>query len=100
MPSFIQKILNQETIAAIDLGSNALRAVIVRKTNNELEVIKNFREPLRLGEDVFANGEISAAKMQLTEEAFIRLLHAFTEYNVTNALAKATSAMRDSTNGH
>jgi exopolyphosphatase/guanosine-5'-triphosphate,3'-diphosphate pyrophosphatase len=99
MPSFIQKAQNQETLAAIDLGSNALRAIIVRKNKNDLEVIKNFREPLRLGEDVFATGSISAEKMDRTEEAFVRLLHAFTEYNVTAVEARATSAMRDSQNG-
>jgi exopolyphosphatase / guanosine-5'-triphosphate,3'-diphosphate pyrophosphatase len=99
MPSFIKKFQLQKSIAAIDLGSNALRAIIVRKTENELEVIKNFRDPLRLGEDVFAHGNISLEKMQLTEDAFIRLLHSFTEYNVTEVSAMATSAMRDSKNG-
>jgi exopolyphosphatase/guanosine-5'-triphosphate,3'-diphosphate pyrophosphatase len=99
MPSFIHKALNRETLAAIDLGSNALRASIAVKTTDGIEVLKNIRVPLRLGEDVFALGRISDEKMQLTEEAFIRLLHLFTEYNVTMASAKATSAMRDSRNG-
>lgn len=99
MPSFIHKALQRETIAAIDLGSNALRASIALKTPEGIEILKNVRVPLRLGEDVFASGKISDEKMNLTEEAFIRLLHLFTEYNVTDALAKATSAMRDSRNG-
>jgi exopolyphosphatase/guanosine-5'-triphosphate,3'-diphosphate pyrophosphatase len=99
MPSFLKRAQDQETIAAIDLGSNALRAVIVRKTKNELEVLKNFREPLRLGEDVFATGDISPEKMERTEEAFIRLFQVFTEYNVTDVRTCATSAMRDSKNG-
>src|SRR5687768_17008234 len=99
MPSYIKKVQNQQTIAAIDLGSNALRAIIVRKTKNQLEVIKNFREPLRLGEDVFSTGNISQKKMDLTEEAFVRLFQAFTEYNVTEVEARATSAMRDSGHG-
>lgn len=99
MPSFIHKALKREAIAAIDLGSNALRASIALKTPEGVEVVKNVRVPLRLGEDVFASGMISDEKMNLTEEAFIRLLHLFTEYNVTDARAKATSAMRDSKNG-
>lgn len=98
MPSFITKVRNQETIAAIDLGSNALRAIIVRKAGNDLEVIKNLREPLRLGEDVFTTGMISKEKMDFTEEAFIRLFHAFTEHHVTDVCARATSAMRESKN--
>lgn len=99
MPSFIHKALSREAIAAIDLGSNAMRASIAVKIPGGLEVLKNIRVPLRLGEDVFATGIISNEKMDLTEEAFIELLHLFTEYNVTQALAKATSAMRDSKNG-
>jgi exopolyphosphatase/guanosine-5'-triphosphate,3'-diphosphate pyrophosphatase len=99
MPNYIHRVLNLETIAAIDLGSNALRAIIARKVGKNLEVIKNFREPLRLGEDVFNTGVISDHKMTLTEEAFIKLFHIFTEYNVTSIRAMATSAMRDSKNG-
>lgn len=99
MPSFLLRAQNREAIAAIDLGSNALRASIALNDANGLEVVKNVRVPLRLGEDVFATGKISDEKMELTENAFISLLHLFTEYNVTNARAMATSAMRDSKNG-
>jgi exopolyphosphatase/guanosine-5'-triphosphate,3'-diphosphate pyrophosphatase len=99
MPSFLRQAREREAIAAIDLGSNAMRASIAIKIPNGIEVIKNIRVPLRLGEDVFATGSISDEKMNTTEEAFIHLLHLFTEYNVTMATAKATSAMRDSKNG-
>ncbi len=99
MPSFLNKIREFETFAAIDLGSNALRAIIARKYGKTVEIIKSFREPLRLGEDVFKAGEITAEKMDRTEEAFIKLFHIFTEYNVTDIRALATSAMRDARNG-
>lgn len=99
MPSYFKKIQRQQIIAAIDLGSNALRATIARKTKGQVEILKNFREPLRLGEDVFSTGVISEEKFLRTEEAFIRLLHLFVEYNVTEVSACATSAMRDSKNG-
>lgn len=99
MPNFLQQQKKLETIAAIDLGSNALRAIIARKSGQELKTLKNFRIPLRLGEDVFQLGLISRPKMIKTEEAFIKLLHIFTEYNVTQIKAFATSAMRDSRNG-
>jgi exopolyphosphatase / guanosine-5'-triphosphate,3'-diphosphate pyrophosphatase len=99
MPLFLKNILNQQTIAAIDLGSNALRAIIVRRQGNHLQVIKNFREALRLGEDVFSKGVISEEKMDDTEDAFIKLLHIFAAHNVSDVRAMATSAMRDSKNG-
>ncbi len=99
MPTFLSKARQSEHFAAIDLGSNAMRAIIVKKTPQGLDVVKNIREPLRLGEDVFSKGRISQEKMNLTEEAFINLLHLFTEYNVKNIRAMATSAMRDAKNG-
>ncbi len=99
MPSFLKKSQDKEVIAAIDLGSNALRAIIATYSDDTLEIIKTIRVPLRLGEDVFRTGRISAEKMQLTEEAFIEIFHSFVEYNVTNVRATATSAMRDSYNG-
>jgi exopolyphosphatase / guanosine-5'-triphosphate,3'-diphosphate pyrophosphatase len=100
MPSYLRASENSRTLAAIDLGSNALRAVIVRDNGKSLEVLRNERVALRLGEDVFNSGKISDEKMDLTEEAFIKLFHLFTEYHVTDARAMATSAMRDSENGH
>jgi exopolyphosphatase / guanosine-5'-triphosphate,3'-diphosphate pyrophosphatase len=98
MPSFIHRHLNRKAIAAIDLGSNALRASVAVLEGENLVVVKNHRSPLRLGEDVFKTGEISSLKMQLTEEEFIKLLHFFTEYNVTQTRAVATSAFRESSN--
>jgi exopolyphosphatase / guanosine-5'-triphosphate,3'-diphosphate pyrophosphatase len=99
MPSYILNSQAQTIMAAIDLGSNALRALIVRKDGKKLTVLRNMRMPLRLGEDVFATGRISEQKMQMTEDAFILLLHVFAEYNVTEIRAMATSAMRDAKNG-
>ncbi len=87
-----------KTIAAIDIGSNALRALIVRAVNGHIDVVKEIREPLRLGEDVFQQGSISAHKCQRTEEIFIRLLHLFAAYGVEDVRAMATSAMRDAKN--
>ncbi len=98
MTHFLPSISRGRTLAAIDLGSNALRAVIVRTQNGTIDIIKEIREPLRLGEDVFQNGRISPEKCERTEEAFIRLLHLFTAYRVEDVKAIATSAMRDAKN--
>lgn len=97
MPSFLKK--KYKHLAAIDLGSNALRAIVAKQDGETLEIIKNIRVPLRLGEDVFKTGRISPEKMRRTEEAFIELFQIFVEYNVTDVRATATSAMRDSHNG-
>lgn len=90
-------------IAAIDIGSNAIRlqvSTIVRY--NGRDTIKNLeyiRFPLRLGQDVFSLGRISAE----TEERFVKLMVAFKMlidlYEVAAYRVCATSAFRESENG-
>lgn len=96
---FLNKLASLKTIAAIDLGSNALRAVIARESSDKLEVIQNIRIPLRLGEDVFRDGVISQKKFLEAEEAFVELFHEFVKFDVKDLRAMATSAMRDAKNG-
>lgn len=90
-------------LAAIDIGSNAVRLLISevsvdddKKTSfNKVSLV---RVPLRLGFDVFETGEISAHKSELllyTLKAYINLLHA---YEVKYVKAIATSAMREASN--
>lgn len=98
MPAFLKYFLKNTTYGAIDLGSNAMRALIARRIGSELIVIKNFRVPLRLGQDVFNGGFISPRKMEETENAFIELFHTFAAYGVTEVRCMATSAMRDAMN--
>jgi exopolyphosphatase/guanosine-5'-triphosphate,3'-diphosphate pyrophosphatase len=86
------------TKAVIDLGSNALRASIYRKIGNSIHTIYSIRDPLRLGEDVFKFGNIKPKKITQLEETFIKLLHLFSEYGVTEVKACATSAMREARN--
>jgi exopolyphosphatase/guanosine-5'-triphosphate,3'-diphosphate pyrophosphatase len=90
-------------LAAVDIGSNAIRFQITSvNTSQDEPVYKKLeyvRFPLRLGEDVFANKEISAKK----EEKFLKLMTAFKLlfdlYEVDDYMICATSAMRESING-
>ncbi len=90
-------------LAAIDIGSNAIRLQVVKVYEDEdLVSFKNLqllRFPLRLGHDVFSRGEISP----LTKEKFIKLMRTFKHlidlYEVEDYFAVATSAMREAVNG-
>jgi exopolyphosphatase / guanosine-5'-triphosphate,3'-diphosphate pyrophosphatase len=90
-------------LAAIDIGSNAVRMqitnVIVFRGKITFKKLEYMRFPLRLGQDVFEIGEIGP---QLKEK-FISLLQAFKIwidlYEVDDVMACATSAMRESANG-
>lgn len=89
--------------AAIDIGSNAVRLLIkcVNEENSSelMSKIQLIRVPLRLGEDAFTTGVISAEK----EKKLIRLMKAYKQlmkiYDVVDYRACATSAMRDAKNG-
>lgn len=91
-------------LAAIDIGSNALRLLI----NNVIEqkdrppVFKKseiIRVPVRLGEDAFVRGTIS----EKNTERLIKSIKAFDllmeVYGVERYMACATSALRESRNG-
>lgn len=88
---------------AIDIGSNAVRLLITNVFESaEGPVFKKaslVRVPVRLGEDVFVNGNIGpkkADKLVDTMKAFRLLLGV---HEVVSFRACATSAMRNSTNG-
>ena len=92
-------------LAAIDIGSNAARLLIneVKKQpgkEEELTKLNLLRVPLRLGMDVFKNGEIGPERQAM----FIKTMNIFKDlmdiYKVEHYRACATSAMRDAENGN
>jgi exopolyphosphatase/guanosine-5'-triphosphate,3'-diphosphate pyrophosphatase len=91
-------------LAAIDIGSNAIRFQVSTVLDNSPTILfkklEYVRFPLRLGHDVFSTGRISAKSM----EKFKKLMRAFKLlvelYEVTDYMFCATSAMRESENGN
>lgn len=90
-------------IAAIDIGSNAVRLQIARVNDADsaepFKRVEFVRIPIRLGDDAFKHGKISSEKKQMfykAMEAFSLLMEA---YDVKRYMACATSAMREATNG-
>lgn len=91
-------------LAAIDIGSNAARLQISTVLHNDDVVsfkrVEYVRFPLRLGHDVFNYGELTpesearTAKLMQVYKLLMEL------HEVEDYLACATSAMRESTNGH
>ena len=90
-------------LAAIDIGSNAARLLISEVStdgNGITSFIKEnlIRVPLRLGFDVFANGEISLYRRDMIIQTMKAYKHLLNVYDVTHLKACATSAMRDAKN--
>lgn len=90
-------------LAAIDIGSNAVRLQITKVIEYEKVItfkkLEYVRFPLRLGHDVFTIGRIS----EPNKERFYKLMSAFKNlidlYDVDDFFGCATSAMRESENG-
>jgi exopolyphosphatase / guanosine-5'-triphosphate,3'-diphosphate pyrophosphatase len=87
------------TLAAIDIGSNALRLAIAKvDASGQYAVVHSGREPVRLGQDVFSTGALSAATIEKAVEAFGRFREQIDKHTVTSVKAAATSALREASN--
>ena len=90
-------------LAAIDIGSNAIRFQVSSILDNGKRILfkklEYVRFPLRLGHDVFSSGRISNRSL----EKFKKLMKAYKLlielYEVDDYMFCATSAMRESENG-
>jgi len=89
-------------IAAIDIGSNAVRMLIcyVISSGEEYVFQKNsyLRLPIRLGEDSFKNGIISNKKIILLTNAILSFKYIMKVHGVKDYKIYATSALRESIN--
>ena len=89
-------------IAAIDIGSNAIRLLINEINTQEgeisIEKISLTRVPIRLGEDVFIKGRISREKMLQLSNAMKAFWYLMDVHKVEYFRACATSAMREAKN--
>ena len=87
------------TIAAIDLGSNAVRLTIGRsRPGRVIEVLCDEREPARLGHEVFRTGELSEDARSRVLEALARFASIIKRFRPDFVRVVATSALREASN--
>ncbi len=89
---------DKKVIAAIDMGSNAIRMIIGEFSEQRLHILRKMRAPLRLGHDVFANGKISEPMIQEVNKALRTFRATAKSHGVSWIRAVATSAVRESKN--
>jgi exopolyphosphatase/guanosine-5'-triphosphate,3'-diphosphate pyrophosphatase len=86
-------------IAAIDVGSNAMRMMVGNITEaRKVEPVENIRLPVRLGEDVFGAGALREVTIQQAVDAFRHFQRVAADLEVTRMRAVATSALREAAN--
>jgi exopolyphosphatase / guanosine-5'-triphosphate,3'-diphosphate pyrophosphatase len=92
-----------ERFAGIDIGSNAIRLLILNVYTTESEIhfkkCMLVRVPVRLGEDSFGDKKISDKTIDRMIDAMLSFFYLMKSYNVVNYKACATSALREAGNG-
>jgi exopolyphosphatase/guanosine-5'-triphosphate,3'-diphosphate pyrophosphatase len=91
--------LNLPKLAAIDVGSNAMRLAIASSDEDDrMHLVLADREAVRLGGDVFSKGEISDARLVEAMEAFLKFRKLINDSKVKLVRAVGTSALREARN--
>ena len=84
--------------AAIDIGSNTIHIVVARCKPDDLDIVEDEVELVRIGESVNASGEISPEK----RDAAIATLRQYRElaqrHGAEQVLVVATEAIREASN--
>lgn len=96
-------MLKIQKYAAIDIGSNAVRLLIsnIIEQDDEPTIFKKnslVRLPIRLGADVFLNGEVSEFNQQRMLDTMTAFSLIMKSHGVVRYKACATSAMREAKN--
>jgi exopolyphosphatase / guanosine-5'-triphosphate,3'-diphosphate pyrophosphatase len=87
-------------LAAIDIGSNAIRMLAAEFTDaTTYRTLEAHRLPVRLGHDVFTTGELTAATIHAAVGGLMNFGRRLQALSVVKTRAVATSAVRDSRNG-
>tara|TARA_R100000353_G_scaffold176131_1_gene149794 strand:+ start:7755 stop:8654 length:900 start_codon:yes stop_codon:yes gene_type:complete len=98
-------LLNIEKYGAVDIGSNAIRLLIVtvieqRDKDPIFKKTSLVRVPIRLGTEVFLHNKISESSANRMIDAMKAFTLLMKTHNVKRYKACATSAMREAANGH
>lgn len=90
-------------LGAIDIGSNSVRClitnVIYAQDHTYYKKVSMVRLPIRLGQDVFQEGRLTAETMRRFLEGMHAYKHLLNVHGVAGYRAVATSAMREAANG-
>lgn len=87
-------------VAAIDVGSNAIRFVAAEFSEaRRYRILAEQRQPVRLGHDTFLSGRLTTEAMDAAVSAFAGFARLMEEHGIAHYRAVATSAVRESRNG-
>ncbi|MGB0752975.1 MAG: Ppx/GppA phosphatase family protein, partial [Gammaproteobacteria bacterium] len=85
-------------IAAIDIGTNAVKSKIFDTSSNLISFNESIRTPSRLGTDVFVDGLLSSASIEKLVNSLKKYQDYFNRNQIEFYEIVATSAFRDTKN--
>ena len=85
-------------IAAVDIGTNAIKSKIFDTSPTSINFIEGIRTPVRLGTEVFKNGFLSNDTLKLLVETLKDYEAHFQKNEINKFEIVATSAFRDTSN--
>ena len=85
-------------IAAIDIGTNAVKSKIFDTSSNLISFNESIRSPTRLGTDVFVDGQLSKVSIQKLVTSLKKYQDYFNRNEIDFYEIVATSAFRDTKN--
>ena len=85
-------------IAAIDIGTNAVKSKIFDTSSNLISFNESIRSPIRLGTDVFVDGLLSKASIDKLVSSLKKYQDYFNRNQIEFYEIVATSAFRDTKN--
>jgi len=92
--------MKNERLAAIDIGTNSIRCIVVEASKNgNYRILDDEKETVRLGEGIASCGAISNAAITRAEQAVSRMAKLVKGLGVKGVEAVATSAVRSASNG-
>ena len=89
-----------KTVAAIDVGANALRMVIAEVfSDGRIELLERLQRAIRLGQDTFRRGRLGGESMRAAIQVLRDYRQLLDLYKVEKVRAVATTAVREAANG-
>ncbi len=90
---------NAPAFAAVDLGTNTCRMLVVTPRQRDFEVVDSFSRVVRLGQGLEATGRLSDAAMDRTERALRVCANKLKTWSILDVRGVATEACRRASNG-
>jgi exopolyphosphatase/guanosine-5'-triphosphate,3'-diphosphate pyrophosphatase len=91
--------MKSKRLAAIDIGTNSIRSIIVEVTGkNNFRVLDDEKETTRLGEGMGTSSRLSSEVMQRALQALQRMTDIARGFGAQTVQAVATSAVREAKN--